>query len=124
MKKPFLTVLLTGLLLSFSYSFCQQTDIDKLHLSGNISDVRETTYSVLKGQENNGNENIISDTYTVFNDVGNKLKTSAYKDGKLFTYIIYSYDQKGVITESNEYNADQSLYLTITYACNDKDAIT
>lgn len=124
MKKSIILLLLIGLLQSFSFIHFQKNDLEKSCLSGEIKSIRETSYSMSNNSESKGEENIISDNLTIYNPDGNKLKTSNYKNGALFSYIVYNYDQQGFITGSNEYNADGSMYLTISYSGDENGNIT
>ncbi len=116
----FLTTLLSG----FSVAQQQKTDLANSNLKGKVSSVRVTTNSLSNNTGDDSKEIIVSDKYTSYSNKGNKLKTSIFKEGILFSYIIYNYDNQDIITSSKEYNADKSLYLTISYNCNDKGIIT
>lgn len=124
MKKSILLLLIIVLFQSFSFTNYQKNDLKKSGLIGEVKSVRETTYSVSNKLENKGEENIISDNLTTYGQDGNKLKISNYKDGGLFSYVNNTYDQQGFITESNEYNSDGSLYLTISFFGDDKGIVT
>ncbi len=119
MKTIIITILMSGLVFSGSYLFCQQTDLDKDKLTGVVKTIRQTSYSIPIHGTNIGKKTITSDTKVLFNTEGNKQKTSEYKNGELFTFTNYNYNQANNIISSNEFNADGSPYLDVTYTSND-----
>ncbi len=124
MKRSLLLLVLMGLFLNFSFTHYQKTDLEKSGIFGKVKSIRETNYSVSNKPENNSQENIVLDNLTSFNLDGDRQKKSEYKDGVLFSYITYKYDHKNVLAGSDEYNADNSLYLSISYSSNDKGFVT
>lgn len=124
MRKPITKIFITILFFSYSFAFSQQTDLKKNSLYGNIKSIRETTYSIPKHGANIGKKTITTDYKTNYNIEGNKQKTSEYKDGLLFSYTLYNYNQNNIITSSYEYNANNSLYLSISYKNKKKETET
>ena len=120
MKRSLLLVVLLGLFLNFSFTHYQKTDLEKSGIFGKVKSIRETNYSVSNKAENNGKENIVLDNFTSYDLDGNRQKMSEYKDDTLFSYITYKYDHNNVLVGCDEYNADNSLYLSISYSSNDK----
>jgi len=118
MKTSIITILISSLILSYSFVLCQQTSLQNNNLSGNIKSVRETEYSIPKQGVNIGQKTIISDRKTTYNPDGYKQKSSIYKNGELFTYTNYNYNSKNIRISSQEFNANGSPYLTITYSSN------
>ena len=124
MKRLLLLILLMGLFLNFSFTNYQKTDLEKSGIFGKVKSIRETSYSISNNIENCGEENIVLDYLTSFNLDGNRQKKSEYIDGALFSYITYKYDHKNVLAGYDEYNADNSLYLSISYSSDDKGFVT
>jgi len=120
MKIPIIKVLIIVFLYSYSSAFCQQTDLENSNLSENIKSIRETTYSTPVHGANIGKKTITTDNYTIYTSEGYKQKTSEYKNGVLFAYTLYNYNQNNIKISSYEYNANNSLYLTIVYKSNEK----
>ncbi len=117
-------MLLTTLLSGLSIAQHQKTDMVNPDYYGRVKSIRETVYSKSNKLEDNGSGTIISDKHTSYNPEGNKQKTSIYKSGSLFSYTIYDYNEQNVKISSKEYNADNSLFLTISFTSNEKDIIT
>ena len=92
MNRMQILLLIGGLVLGSSYLYGQKNDLEKDHLMGNISSIRETIYSIPK-KSNNKTQNIISDIIHNYNAAGNKIKSSIFKNDSLFSYQIYEYNK-------------------------------
>ncbi len=115
MKNLTPTILPLLLLLCSSYIHSQQTDINDYNVLGDVVSIMETKYYVPMTDDNFENETLVYQTHTIFNTEGNKQKSSINKSGTLFSYVVYNYDHNNIQIGKYEYNADSSLYLTITF---------
>ncbi|MFK5855288.1 MAG: hypothetical protein QM503_04090 [Bacteroidota bacterium] len=118
MKTSIITIFILGLVLSWSFVFCQQTDLDKNKFSGSIKNIRVKSFTIPKHGVNIGKKTNISDKEIDYNIEGFKQKSSEYKSGELFTFTTHNYTIKNVLVSSEEFNADGSPYLTVTYKSN------
>lgn len=124
MKRFLLLVLLAILLSGFLTAQIQKTDVVHTDNYGKVKSVRETIYSRSNKPGYSGSDSITSDKFITFYPDGKKQKISIYKLGTLFSYTVYNYNEQNVKISCKEYNADNSLYLTITFTSNEDGLIT
>lgn len=122
-KEIFITLVLV-LFLGVNNVSCQINDLIRDDLKGKVLSMRETIYQLPDDQNNFGNGNTTSDIVYYYDQSGNRSKTVQYKNGKVFSYTNYVYDNDTVLTEINEYNPDGSLYLAISVECDNNKSIT
>ena len=124
MKRSLSFIFLLGLLQSFSFSYFQITDLEKKGIIGKASSIKKIIYSESSKAENKRKETVVFDNLTTYNTDGNRQITSEFKDGILFSHTIYNYNEHGILIGCDEYNTNNSLYLSISYLTDDKGFIT
>ena len=113
---------LIGVLCS-SAIFSQVDDNLNIALSGKIKSVRETIYSIPSGSKKTEGS-VLSDELHIYNLLGYKTKTISYRNDTLFSYTDYLLRGDTILTESNEYNFDNSLYLSVVYTADENGFVT
>lgn len=124
MKRSVLLILLLGILQSFSFKSFQKNDLETSSLKSKVKSIKETKTSISNSTEDKNKQTVLISNLTYYDPEGKKIKVTEYKNGLLFSYMNYIYNQDSVITNVNEYNADNTLYLTITYSTNEKGTVT
>ncbi|RLD89127.1 MAG: hypothetical protein DRJ09_07140 [Bacteroidetes bacterium] len=89
-----------------------------------IKSNHQTIFSVPKGEKDYNKKYLIFDQITHFNKKGLITQTFQYKSDTLFCYTSYYYDTNNILLSCEEYNSDNSLYLTINYTHNHKGFVT
>ena len=89
------------------------SDIEKMKLKGNIKSIKSVEYDAKEKFGKIVKEKITYDKYPnyeiAFNKSGNQIEFSSYPYGKLKSKRTYKYDEKGNITELNEYSSNGNL---------------
>ncbi len=109
-------LLLMALLTSF-------TPGNKKSTAHQIKSIRKKIYSFPKKEKNFNNSYLIFDELLKFkkDDIINQ--SFLYKSDTIFSYTDFYYDTANLLTESREFNADNTIYLTIKFT-HDKKGFT
>lgn len=89
------------------------SDIEKLDLKGNIKSIKSIQYLANEKFGEIVKEKVTWDKYAnyniLFNKAGNQIEYSEYSYDNLEAKTIFKYDEKGNITEQNEYSSNGNL---------------
>lgn len=103
-------------------SFGQSTSenqLSKLGLKGNVRLINEKVKKTIINEDGTLKKTIDSETITEFDFKGNFVQLSAFRNGKLISYINYDYNENDCPIRATDYNADGSIYLVINYIYGD-----
>ena len=112
MKRLFLFLIICMVFTFANAQVTKETGWHSRNLSGKVKSLRETWYKAVKvnGEIRKGKREIayIDDaSYFVYNDAGRKIETAALgKDGKVTERRTYVYDDNGIYTDVEVYDAN------------------
>lgn len=92
-----------------------QNDLLSMDLIDSVESVREIEYSASDGSGMSRGQIISSDRFISFDPAGNMTETLVYKKGRLFSTLVYEYDENGRNTGYKEFDAENRLYLVVKY---------
>lgn len=95
-------------------------DIVKAGLSGKVRSVLETRYTLQGSIKEARKDKLISKKYTTYNPEGYETGSTIYNNGQVYLTSKYIPDAEGKPIEMQEYNADGTLNLDVTYNYDDK----
>jgi len=128
MKNIFYIILITQFFLGINFNipsaFCQLTDLDKMGLKDSVKSIRIITHSVSDDVNTGNDEKVVSDQLSMYNIYGNEIEKHIYKDGKLFSKIIFEYDENNHKRSLKDFTANGEPYLTVSYTTDQKGYIT
>lgn len=103
----------TIFLFVINIAFGQTSDLKQNNLKDSIASIHEIISSTPVSSE--GSAEIISNNITYYNQKGFIEKVVSYRMDTVFSYCAYNYLNDSVLTRQEEYNYDNSIYLTINY---------
>lgn len=120
MKRQITLVILAILFCAFSTNTEPSCHLDQMKLKGSILSVLEIANTI----SSNSNNELVSNTISAFTTSGMLSEIIEVKDHKLFSKKVYSYSKDNELLGYNDYNSDGSIYLKVSYECNEKGHIT
>lgn len=120
MKRQITLVILAILFCAFSTNTEPLSHLDKMKLKGSVKSVLEVINTI----HSNSHNKLISNTISAFSNSGMLSEIIELKDHKLFSKKVYSYSMDNELLGYNDYNPDGSIYLKVSYKCNEKGYIT
>jgi hypothetical protein len=122
------TLLKISLLLFISFAIVQANvseekslnDLDKQKLKGRVKSVMEMRHTLLGKGKNVTKDRVVYQKLTLFNEYGYESEVTLYKGGAIYLISRYNTGIDGKQLEMNEYNADGTLNLSVSYKYDDK----
>lgn len=101
----------------------QINDLYSFGLIDSVGSVREFQYSISTDPKSSDRKLVSTDQYYTFNISGNLTEVLNYQKGRIFSTKKYTYDNNGLKTGYQEYDAQDRPYLVVVYEYDEEGRI-